>query len=624
MGALAEKFIGESANQWDDAHFVSPEEAISQFPATAADEQLHEALRAALVDPAAGPEEEELQALYNNSSFPQRFNRLFLVLYSPGQKRLLVSRHSREGRWTFARVFQRLLAHDRRAQLVAGDFQLQIDFVEVPPAPVNLYEVGMLRRGARHFQIGIDGLIIEGEDSKVRFFLPGDAFVRSVMGMRQLREYLSSQCGEEYLRQATCRRFRSNSYLLTGSGTCRLYRGLPTVGELSKIKLESAVHYAIEHIKLTQEKDGKFLYYYDPGKDSKQDFEHPKRDLKKNPYYNILRHSGGGLTCIYHEKYTGKQDTYQQLVLAIEYLLTTARFYQKDGVEAAYIYSEKKSKLGGAGIGLYFISEYQLVTGDMRYQYFADALAWHLFHQITETGEFIYYNIYLDQEIGVRENSQYFSFYYPGEALCGLGKYLHLLPPEKRSIYFSRIKLALDYLLNVRPLERAEEYTAVPSDSWLMMGIKELWEFEEMRDLAYADFVFSDARKMIDQMYKKTDAPYPDYAGAFYYEYGDYPYADGARLEGLMGAFELAHLMGDRELMRYLWKALRLGAWALLHLVNTHESTYCTKRPDLALGAIRFKYTRQWFRIDTIQHVACFFAKLLPYWDEAESQYGSE
>ncbi|MFH1496024.1 MAG: hypothetical protein ABIG70_14665, partial [Pseudomonadota bacterium] len=63
----------------------------------------------------------------------------------------------------------------------------------------------------------------------------------------------------------------------------------------------------------------------------------------------------------------------------------------------------------------------------------------------------------------------------------------------------------------------------------------------------------------------------------------------------------------------------RLAAWSVLHLVNTEDAIYFAPNPRVALGGIRFKYTRQWFRIDTIQHVASFFAKLLPYWDAEEA-----
>jgi hypothetical protein len=72
--------------------------------------------------------------------------------------------------------------------------------------------------------------------------------------------------------------------------------------------------------------------------------------------------------------------------------------------------------------------------------------------------------------------------------------------------------------------------------------------------------------------------------------------------------------MGDKDKAAELWQAIMLAAWSLLHLVNTADAIYFAPNPQLALGGIRFKYTRQWFRIDTIQHVASFFAKLLPYW----------
>jgi hypothetical protein len=150
-----------------------------------------------------------------------------------------------------------------------------------------------------------------------------------------------------------------------------------------------------------------------------------------------------------------------------------------------------------------------------------------------------------------------------------------------------------------------------------MMGIKELWDYPEMRREDYLAFVFGDARQMIAQMYKVDTAPYPDYAGGFYYRFNDYPYSDGARMEGMMGAYQLALKAQRHDVARELWPALRLGAWATLHLVNTEAAVYGAPNPLRSLGGIRFKYTRQWFRIDTIQHVASFYARLLAHWDDA-------
>ena len=76
--------------------------------------------------------------------------------------------------------------------------------------------------------------------------------------------------------------------------------------------------------------------------------------------------------------------------------------------------------------------------------------------------------------------------------------------------------------------------------------------------------------------------------------------------------------MGNQNMAESLWPALRLSAWALMHLVNTEDAVYSVRNPKMALGGIRFKYTRQWFRIDTIQHVASFYAKILPFFDAAD------
>jgi hypothetical protein len=91
--------------------------------------------------------------------------------------------------------------------------------------------------------------------------------------------------------------------------------------------------------------------------------------------------------------------------------------------------------------------------------------------------------------------------------------------------------------------------------------------------------------------------------GSFYYRYGDHPYPDGARAEGLLAAYQLALKVGD--------EARHNVRMATLRLCNTPESMYSAANPERAIGGIRFKLTRQWFRIDTIQHVASFYLKVL-------------
>lgn len=601
----------------DARHYADPEKQLPEFAPQAVDHDLLRALAAAIR--AGMADLAEIDRLFRLTTFPQRFQRLILVLYAPGCKRLLASRAGKAVPLEFAEVLAPLLAHPRLPELAVQPFRLQMDFVIDPPRAMDFYAIGSSQTGERHFELGLDGLMFRDQANRLQLFPPGDAYVRSVMTVGQLRAYLNGVHGEETLRRASFERFRSDSFVSTSSTWRRLYRGHPLVGKLTKEKVEQAVDLAIDHIQRTQDAAGRFLYYYDAAQDSRRDHEHPTRHPERNPFYNILRHGGGGLTCAYFEKYTQRGTTLENMRRAIDFLLAQTRVQDYAGREGAFIYHEKKAKLGGSGIALYLLAEYQMLTGDERYRAWADKIAWHLVNQITASGEFIYYNIYLDQPVSAAENGKYFSFYYPGEAVCGLAKYLHLATADQRAEICARLRKALNFLIDVRPRIRADQYTVVPSDSWLMMGIKELWDFPEMRDPRYADFVFADATQMIDHLYKVTDAPCPDYAGAFHYNFGDFPYADGARCEGLLGAFELALKTGDAEKARLIWQALRLAAWAVMHLVNSEDSIYFARNPALALGGIRFKYTRQWFRIDTIQHVASFFAKMLPHWDAAEA-----
>ena len=44
--------------------------------------------------------------------------------------------------------------------------------------------------------------------------------------------------------------------------------------------------------------------------------------------------------------------------------------------------------------------------------------------------------------------------------------------------------------------------------------------------------------------------------------------------------------------------------------IEQKENIYAHKNPEKSVGAIRFKATRQWVRVDSIQHVACFYFRL--------------
>ncbi|MCX5716031.1 MAG: hypothetical protein NTV07_04105 [Candidatus Omnitrophica bacterium] len=560
-----------------------------------------------------------IYSIYKKTRFPETFHGIVLTIYQPQTRRIRNIATGSNCEKDLLRALQGVLKNNRYKEFNFSDSstRLQMDFILQKPEKIDLSRMSQNAIGTERFEIGVDGLLVIYGNKKL-YFLPGDAFTQSILSLDHLKSYIKKRFRDIPFDKLTFYRFHTDSYISYQNVWLKLYRGYPIVGKLTKTKLEKTVGSAIDFVIRNQKPNGQFLYYYEASRDSYVDHEHPKHDPQKNPYYNELRHCGGALLLLYDYRLYKDEKLLQPTRLAIEFIIPHIVVYKlADGSEAGYLYYNRKAKLGGSGIALYLLSEYQHLTGDPRYEKYAVLLARHLLSQITPTGEFTYYYIYLDKIIDwPEENIRLFNFYYPGEAIVGLATYHKYLVKDEADGKFIRkkLKLALDFLLRRRPEIYHKAYANLPSDSWLMMGINELWDIPEMRQKEYKDFVYEDADKMTAYMYTKKDALYQDYIGAFYYDYGDPPYADGARAEGLTAALELAHKTGDEKRVRKYYDALKLAAWATLHLCNTPESVYSVPRPDKTISGIRFKYTRQWFRIDTIHHVAAFYLKFMPYW----------
>ena len=115
---------------------------------------------------------------------------------------------------------------------------------------------------------------------------------------------------------------------------------------------------------------------------------------------------------------------------------------------------------------------------------------------------------------------------------------------------------------------------------------------------------------MVEKTYRKDDSPYIDYEGGYYYEYGDHYFPDGARSEGLVAAYYLAKYLKMDNLALKLLNACKKVAMCQFHLFNDEINNYSHKNQERSKNSIRFKATRQWVRVDSIQHVSCFFARL--------------
>lgn len=479
------------------------------------------------------------------------------------------------------------------------------------------------------FEIGINGLELR-KDGISYYYMPTDAITLSHMGLRAVLQTLVKRTPIGKMTNKISERleilshskeyeyylFRSRAFVTYKDKCIPLYRGNVRYTEFDYDTLYNQVINSVDWCLDNMYDDGRFLYYYDCCDDTYKDHEHPNRPID-NLYYNDLRHCGGIIALLRAYQLTTDEKYITAAKKALDWSVSVSKPHDTQWGTAYFAYYNNKGKLGGTGVLLVAMMQYYLITGDDSYMEYIKGYTRHVMSRVYENGELLGYYIHPAFQNGQplinmndEERKATFSFYYPGEALLGLGLYANNFDDELAKEARRIGEKALDWIIEERPKIYADLFTALPSDAWLMQAIEEWAKDEHFRKENYINFVFTDANTMIEKTYKHDDSPYIDYDGGYYYEYGDHYFPDGARSEGLVAAFYLARFLGREELAKKLLNACKNVAMCQFHLYNSPESDYSHKNPERSVRSIRFKATRQWVRVDSIQHVSCFFARL--------------
>ena len=567
-------------------------------------------------------------------AFDPAFSQTYITLFQKGQKSLRWGAKRTTLQESLSRAVEGLRRCSRFGDFDVADVsacRIMVEMVTESYA-CDLQKMTNTRFSRDRFEPGVMGLRCE-RDGKLYYFMPTDAVTHSIMSVTQLLNHLSkrfgiaSQTPKVSERVAMMRALNARWSFLKSIAvisfleeSLALYRGIPVPVTLSVQNIGTSLRNSVTWLADNMKSDGRFLYYYDPLKDSEVDFQHPK--MTNPTYYNILRHCGGTITLLMGYERFGDAHLLAAARRSLDYFVTTLKTHSVEGKYACFPFYNRKSKLGGAGIGLVAVMHYMRLAGDGRYGKYAEGLVRHILSRIEPDGEMIGYYLHPGFRNGApltgvtdEEKRGLFSFYYPGEALLGLAlyyRYAETMPGEMRETLLQKSRQALDFLIHIRPVKYRELFEPLPADSWLMQAI-EVWDaIAPIVTDAHRDFVYGDAQKMMQHMYVPKNAPFPDYVGGFFYHYGDHVYHDGSRCEGLMAAHYLAKQRGEKDKASKILNHLLLSAKGLLHLYNSPESAYAHRFAERTVGSFRFKLTRQWVRVDSVQHTACFFARLQP------------
>ncbi|MBU0721202.1 protein containing Six-hairpin glycosidase-like domain protein [bacterium] len=563
------------------------------------------------------------------------FTQIYLTLYQEDNKPIRWGSKKETFTETLNRIIKKLRENKSFLNFQINDVSTCRILFEIVTKeyPCNIRNMTTMRMDSKdRFEPGVNGLKYKYKGI-TRFFMPTEGYTKSIMSINQLLNYLSKQCGISKKTDRISERvhlmrrekieytfIESQAYISFNEKVLKLERGYPLPIECSKDIIYDKTIKSIDWLLDNMKSDGSFLYYYDPYLDTVTDDMHP--NMTDPLYNNILRHSGGTITLLRGYELTKNKKYLNKAKESIDFFISTLKPHTYNEKFACCPFFNKKSKLGGAGIGLAAMMRYYMNTSDTSYKKETEGLVRHILSRIDKDGEMIGYYIHpsfndakplIDPPDEIKK--QLFSFYYPGEALLGLALfYLHMQDIDLDLKEDIRIKaeLALDFLVDVRPVKYKDLFDSLPADAWLMQAIEEWVKVDGLQKHSYIDFVFNDTNSMFEHMYKdeNTLQTNKDYIGGFFYEYGDHVYHDASRCEGIVSACYLAQYLKDEEKATWIMRHMLLSARGLMKTFNSEESVYPHAKQKKALHCFRFKLTRQWVRVDSVQHAACFFSRL--------------
>ena len=558
---------------------------------------------------------------------------VYISLFQTGQKFIRYGSKRKDFETTINRDIEMLRKNKSFQNFSVNDensCRIMIEYI-IDRKKINKNELNSERFDNGRFEIGINGLELR-KDGISYYYMPTDAITLSHMGLRSALQTLVRKTPIAKLTNSISERlnilsasndyeyylFRSRAFITYRNTCIPLYRGNVRYTEFSYDVLYNQVIKSVDWILDNMYEDGRFLYYYDCCDDTYKDHEHPNRP-ENNLYYNDLRHCGGVIALIRAYELTSDEKYIKAAKKALNWSVSISKEHDTKWGKAYYAFYNNKAKLGGTGVLLVAMMQYRSFTGDKSFDEYIKGYTRHILSRVYKNGEILGYYIHPKYHNGEplinmtdEERKETFSFYYPGEALLGLALFANnFLDDENLAKEVRKIsKKALDWIVDERPKIYADLFTALPSDAWLMQAIEEWCKDKDFQKQNYINFVFTDAATMVEKTYKRDDSPYIDYEGGYYYVYGDHYFPDGARSEGLVAAYYLAKYLKMDNLAQKLLNACKKVAMCQFHLFNDELNNYSHKNQLRSTNSIRFKATRQWVRVDSIQHVSCFFARL--------------
>ena len=457
----------------------------------------------------------KLISLYEKSQFNKRMvGVVFRVYFNRKDIVTCYQKCSGSGQ-SFSEVFQQFLSRPELSFCKDSPFNFQLDFIVYPFREMNFNNEGMAKRGEAHFEPGIDGIMLLGDD-EAELFLPVDAPLHGLSDSDGVFRVVKRKYGSKADKRKLFK-FQTESYFFEKDDFQSLFRGRPS--DLNAFLSSDDIQ------RFIKKRHSLSVYENMEARDyiATASLLIPYENLSKNVAEKIV-----------------KQVT--------EYCA------DRTNVNTSTDSSLKNIELDAMAVRLLVnLSEQVDIHNDI-----LGRLLSNIQENLQAFFSFLFSNESINPEVPV-----------------GIGKIIYCLTPL---FSYSKTDLELNWLRSIiHYLLISDADLDVDNQSWLLAALSELSANPSNRNNIYSKYIIDHVISILSDVYNKKDAVYPDYSGGIYKAYSDFPEIDSLKYMALMTVCRnnindylgLSHIFAD--LPNFLYEKSK-QYWAVDHSVFNNKN----------------------------------------------------
>ena len=417
---------------------------------------------------------------------------------------------------SFSEAFQQFLSRPELSFCKDTPFNFQLDFIVYPFREMDFNNEGMEKIGEAHFEPGIDGIMLLGDD-EVELFLPIDASLHGLNDSDGVFRTVKRKYGS-LIDKRKLFKFQTENYFFEKDDFCPLFRGRPA-------DLNS------------------FL--------SSDDI---KRFIKKKYCLDLYENADFRDYVLVASLLTSYEDVAQ---CDAEKIVRHVADYFFTGRNSQNLSSD--DHLMAANLDAMVI---RLLIGLSEHVEYDDAILVAMLNSVKGYLVACFSFVFLNKKVNP-------------DIPLGIGKIIFCLVSlfscSKTDLELSWLRSIIQYLII------SDVDLDTDSQSWLIAAISELCANPTERNGIYSKYLIDNLVSELSNIYNNNDAIYSDYAGGIYDKYGDFPEIDSLKYMALMMVYRnnvddylgLSHISAD--LPGFLYEKSK-QYWAVDHSVFKNKN----------------------------------------------------